>query len=153
MTKDIKHDYNPKIKPASDSSSWSSTRAVLRSSWNGLNSGKTNFNNKTGQKVSCTPMRRAWNSGDPLMRQNYSCGGSSQTTSMKPGIARLVGGLANTCDDTNVEPSYANNKWVYDGTDYTTFKKQQALKHNYHDDSFGGANAGTVASTLWRVRK
>ena len=51
------------------------------------------------------------------MRQNYSCGGGSQTTSMKPGIARLVGGLADTCDSTGVEPSYANNKWVYDGTD------------------------------------
>ena len=31
--------------------------------------------------------------------------------------------------------------------------KTTGRKHNYHDDSFGGANAGTVASTLWRVRK
>ena len=37
-----------------------------------------------------------------------------------------------------VPASACNGKFVYDGSDYTTYLKQRAINKNYNDISFGG---------------
>ena len=48
---------------------------------------------------------------------------------------------------------YAGNpRYVYDGSDYTKFKKLQALNRNNNDKSYGGADHNNTQSDLRRVR-
>ena len=44
-----------------------------------------------------------------------------------------------------------NPKFVYDGSDYTRFKKMKAKLKTYNDKSFGGSNNGAY-TFLMRVR-
>jgi hypothetical protein len=44
-----------------------------------------------------------------------------------------------------------NPKFVYDGSDYTRYKKIKAVNKTYNDSSFGGANNGAYVA-LNRVR-
>ena len=46
-----------------------------------------------------------------------------------------------------------NQKFVYDGADYTRYKKLSAINRTYNDSSFGGENGSTVSQALRRVRK
>jgi hypothetical protein len=41
---------------------------------------------------------------------------------------------------------------VYDGSDYTRYKKLRAVNRTYDDKSFGGSNNGSY-SALKRVRR
>lgn len=45
-----------------------------------------------------------------------------------------------------------NPKYVYDGSDYTRYKKLRAVNRTYDDKSFGGSNNGSY-SALKRVRR
>ena len=97
----------------------SATRSILRKGWNtafatGL------YNNK---KRVITPFRAVNNSGDFLSRVNYKCSGPD--------------GMVN-CDNTGVPGASGNVKYVYDSSDYITFKRQQAMNRNYNDSSNGG---------------
>ena len=104
-------------------------RFTLRKVWNGTNSQKT----QNGVAGSVTPFRAAMNAGDYLGRENYSCGGGTQTNASKPGLGRLIGSLNFTCDGTNIPPSTCNVKYVYDSSTYVTFKRQQAKQRTYND--------------------
>jgi hypothetical protein len=117
---------------------------ILRSGWNGqYATGYATGNASTGGlKTSTTPFRAVMNAGDPLSRTNYACGGtpiqanSNPNTSGLSGLGRLFGGISNRdCDKTNVPPSTTNVKYVYDGSDYTRFKKQQATNRVYSNTS------------------
>ena len=99
-----------------------------------------------------TPFRAAYNLGDQLGRQNYSCGGPSQTNATKPGYGRLIGNIQSQCDGSGVAPSTCNTKFVSDSSDYIKFKKQTATLANYNDLSMGGANNGAYVP-LMRVRR
>ena len=44
-----------------------------------------------------------------------------------------------------------NPRFVYDGSDYTRYKKLKAKLNTYNDKSFGGSNNGSY-SFLMRVR-
>lgn len=129
------------------------TRYLLRDAWNGnAASGVVN-----GNKVACTPFRAVNNAGDLLNRKAYASGGSNQ---VKTGRIRraanqsatVLGGSIFARADTSGVPSASTNvKYVYDGSDYTKFKKQQAVNRNYNDYSYGGANNGSFVA-INRVR-
>ena len=44
------------------------------------------------------------------------------------------------CDGTGVEASNTNVRYVPDSSEYTRYKKQNALNNNYNDSSYGGYN-------------
>ena len=131
------------------------TRFVLRDAWNGAAScGKVN-----GVKVAATPFRAVNNAGDLLNRQYYTSGGSNQVKtgrirSSANQSANVLGGSIFVQPDSSGVPSASTNvKYVYDGSDYTKFKKQQAVNRNYNDYSFGGAGGSNTFIALNRVRR
>jgi len=114
------------------------------------------INQNTGQrqKPAGTPFRLVNNSGDYLARKNYSCGGSNQVNSRANlhGLKRLIGRVNGKCDGTGIAASTCNPKYVYDSSDYITFKKQQAKNRNYNDYTFGGDENHAAQSPLRLVR-
>jgi hypothetical protein len=125
-------------------------RLILRQAWNGqYGSGEVN-----GRKPACTPFRLVNNAGDYLSRQNYVSGGSDQVqgrirSSVYGAWKLFAGHVQATNDGTGIPSSTCNVKYVYDGSDYTTFKKNQAINRTYNDFSFGG-NASSAAQSAWR---
>lgn len=138
-----------------NSASFAKTRFTLRDAWN-----TTSTSGSSYPKRIITPFRAVNNAGDLLSRENYSCGGSCQTPQSIPGLNGLkqhFGSTSTACKSSviwsaiQVNPivpsSTCNVKYVYDGSDYTKFKKQQAVNRNYNDRSFGGneSNGSQVA--------
>ena len=110
----------------------STTRFVLRQAWN------TNYSRYP--RTSITPFRAVTNSGDLLSRRNYSCGGSCQTAQSKPGLYGIrsrMGNVLNNCDSSGVPPASCNVRYVYDSSNYVTYKRQRELNVNYNDRTFG----------------
>ena len=120
-------------------------RKTLRDSWNGNN--KINGYNRV-----ITPFRNAYNAGDFLARERYSCGGSNQINLDSPGWKGMVRSIMQKCDNTNVPAAICNTKFVYDSSDYTKFKKQSAYINNYNDLSYVGYNNASYDATM-RVRR
>jgi len=110
------------------------TRRVLRQSWN-TPYAVGNVKNKS--RIT-TPFRAVNNLGDYLGRQNYSCGGPNQVNADKPGRKSLIGSMPVMCDGTGIPPSSCNTRFVSDCSDYTKFKKQNAINYNYNDLKNGG---------------
>jgi len=136
-------------------------RFLLTNSWN--TSSKTGSSNP---KRIVTPFRAVNNAGDLLSRDNYSCGTSSCQYQSRPnlkGIRGHFGAISNTCTpsviwsmnqiDTSIPPSNCNGKYVYDSSDYTRFKKQQAINRNFNDISFGGNEHNASQSVFRRIRR
>ena len=128
---------------------FSQTRFLLRQAWN------TSYTKNLGNyKRVITPFRAVNNAGDILSRQNYSCGGPSQTPSSRPGLRGLkLGSIFSVCDGTNVEVTTCNPKYVYDSSNYTTYLKQRANNRNYSDSSFAGNNSNSSQSALRSVHR
>jgi len=128
-------------------------RVILREAWNGT--AACNKNNK----FSATPFRAVNNAGDLLNRQNTANGGSNQVNTGRiklaaNGSARVLGGSIFAVNDgTGVPTASTNVKYVYDGSDYTRFKKQQSINRNYNDYAFGGAGGSNTFIALNRVRR
>jgi len=123
-------------------------RFTLRQAWNGqAASGTVN-----GKKVAATPFRAVNNAGDLLNRVAYTSGGSNQVntgrikTSANYSGNILGGRIFAKPDGSGVPSATTNVKWVYDGSDYTRFKKQQAANRSYNDWSFGGSNNGSYTA-------
>jgi hypothetical protein len=125
------------------------TRAVLRNAWNGQYA--TGIYNDKNRVI--TPFRAVNNSGDFLARVNYSCGGPNPTNLDKPGRAMSIGNIIKQCDNTGVPASSCNVKYVADSSNYTTFRKQQAMNRTYNDLSFGGDDSHGSFTTLSHVRR
>lgn len=136
------------------------TRFMLREAWN-----TTSYSGSSNPKRITTPFRAVNNAGDLLSRQNYSCGGTCQTPQSRPGLKGLrqkFGSTSVSCRpsviwstsqvDTNIPSSTCNVKWVYDGSDYIKFKKDQAVNKNYNDRSFGGNDYNTSQSSIRHSR-
>jgi hypothetical protein len=131
---------------SNDGSTFARTRYLLRDAWNtSSHSGSSNVRRMVGS------FRAVNNAGDLLCRQNYACGGGSQTFSSRPGLKGLgmhFGSTSQRCNpsalystnqvDPSVPSSTCNVKFVYDSSDFTRFKKNQAINRNYNDMSFGG---------------
>jgi hypothetical protein len=134
------------------SSELETIRFTLRKAWNGSAASK-NYN---GRAPAATPFRVVNNAGDYLSRQNYTSGGSNQVTSVKQSIASgwrgLAGGVHAQADNTGIPSSTCNTKFVYDGSDYTRFRKQMAMNRNYNDAGFGGAN-NAAQSAIRAIRR
>ena len=59
------------------------------------------------------------------------------------------------CDgvSANGKAMYSGNpKFIYDGSDYTRFKKLQAINRSYNDHAYGGTNKGYLFSVLNKAR-
>jgi hypothetical protein len=137
------------------------TRFTLRESWN-----TTSYSGSSNPKRIITPFRAVNNAGDLLSRENYSCGGTCQSYQSRPGLKGLgnrLGHTSNSCMPSvvwsaiqinpEIPSSTCNVKFVYDGSDYITFKKNQAINKNYNDRSFGGNDSNAIQSTIRRIRR
>ena len=107
----------------------SATRSILRRGWN------TAFATGTynGQKRVITPFRAVNNAGDYLARQDYKCGGPTGMSKSSIGWASstiYLGSQINNCDDSGVPGASGNVKYVYDSSDYVTFRRQQAINRD-----------------------
>ena len=144
-----------------NSDSFARTRFTLRDAWN-----TTSYSGSSNPKRIITPFRAVNNAGDILSRENYSCGGSCQTPQRRPGLSGLrqrFGSTSDACQasviwssiqlDKTVPSSTCNVKYVYDGSDYTRFKKNQAVNRNYNDRSFGGNDSHTSQSAIRHIRR
>ncbi len=119
-------------------------RFTLRNGWNGsAATGRVN-----NRKVVTSPFRAVNNAGDLLCREYYCSGGSNQVTTVKNqfGWEILAGSVRHQNDGTGIPSASCNTKFVYDGSNYTTFKKMQAINRNYNDKSFGGSNNASQVS-------
>ena len=109
------------------------TRKILTKSWN------TPY--AVGEVNDTLPViggfRLVNNLGDFLHRQNYSCGGSNQIRSNKPGLRSISGTIPQNCDSTGIPASSCNPKFVPDSSDYMRYKKQRAMNLNYNDTKSG----------------
>ena len=137
------------------------TRFTLRDAWN-----TTSYSGSSNPKRIITPFRAINNAGDLLSRENYSCGGSCQTPQSIPGLNGLrhrFGATSVSCQpsvlwspiqvDPNIPSSTCNVKYVYDGSDYTRFKRNQAVNRNYNDRSFGGNEYNASQSAYRHVKR
>jgi hypothetical protein len=128
------------------SSEHETTRFVLRKAWNGLAASK----NVNGRPPAATPFRVVNNAGDYLSRQNYTSGGSNQVTTAKSSITAGWRGSAGSVhprnDGSGIPSATCNPKFVYDGSDYTKFRRQMAVNRTYNDAGFGGANNGAQSA-------
>jgi len=117
--------------------SQAAVRSILRNGWNTAFASGT-YNGKTR---AITPFRAVNNSGDFLARTNYKCGGPTGMSTCSIGWAGskiYLGSLVNNCDDSGVPGASGNVKYVYDSSDYITFRRQQAINRNYNDLKNGG---------------
>jgi hypothetical protein len=125
------------------------TRSILRRGWN------TAFATGTynGQKRVITPFRAVNNSGDFLARKEYKCGGPTGMSKSSIGWAGstiYLGSKIDNCDDSGVPGASGNVKYVYDSSDYVTFRRQQAVNRNYNDLKNGGDDSN--GSYVTRMR-
>ena len=131
-------------------------RFTLRDAWNGKAANRT-YN---GIKTNVTPFRAVNNAGDLMTRVAFTSGGSNQVNTGRIKLAanasaRVLGGSihnSNLPNPGNLPSANTNVKWVYDGSDYTRFKKQQAQNRNYNDYSFGGDIKSNTLIALGKVR-
>jgi hypothetical protein len=144
-----------------NSDTFARTRITLREAWN-----TTSYSGSSNSKRIITPFRAVNNAGDLLSRNNYSCGGTCQTFQSRPnlkGLRQRFGSTSVSCRpsviwssiqiDAEVPSSTCNVKYVYDGSDYTKFKKNQAVNRNYNDRSFGGNDYSTSQSAIRHIRR
>ena len=129
-----------------------------------------------------TPFRALMNAGDPNLSYNkYTttekkwlvgsqyfitlnkiyCSESNQVSSTRrasnAAAVRMSGIMPTLTPNFNeniadVSLWSGNQKWVYDGSDYVTFKKLQAKNRNYNDSSWGGDRGNAAQAALSRVR-
>jgi hypothetical protein len=118
------------------------SRRLVVKSWNtayatGIVNGKSRVT---------TPFRAVNNSGDFLGRIQYSCGGPNPTNANKPGWKNRIRNMFSNCDGSGVPASSTNIRFVADSSEYSKFRKNRAINHNYNDLSFGGdeSNASYV---------
>jgi hypothetical protein len=141
-------------------------RFILRNAWN--TSYKAQLRNATIPipKPIQTPFRVVNNCGDLLLRENYSCGGTCQTFQSRPGLhglKPLLGSISSSCStdttyneyqrQTSVPAASCNGKYVYDGSDYVTFLRQQAMSRKYNPISYDGDANHASQSVLKAVRR
>lgn len=132
---------------------WETPRFKLRNAWNTVYQSQLKASNL---KSKCTPFRAVNNAGDILSRKNYSCGGPCQTFQSRPnlrGLRKNFGSIRDDCDGTYVPPASCNVKYVYDSSDYITYKKQSAIAKNYNDLTNGGNSSNASQSAIRAIRR
>ena len=135
------------------SSSREFDRFFIRDAWNGQAATKR----YAGRYINATPFRAVMNAGDLLTRVSYVSGGSNQvkgsiTNQSNRSANVLAGSIHPQLDLTRIPSATGNGRYVYDSSDYTRFRKQQAVKRNYNDYSSGGDMGSNTLIALGRVR-
>ena len=80
---------------------------------------------------------------------------TTQISSLRGGLngwKKMAGAVQPHPDKTGIPSSTCNVKYVYDGSDYTRFRKQMAMNRNYNDAGFGGAN-NAAQSAIRAIRR
>lgn len=144
-----------------NSDEFARTRFYLKDAWNTSSASGSSY-----PKRIIGPFRAVNNAGDILSRQDYSCGGTCQSYQSRPGLNGLrgrFGSISASCTpsalyssnqlNSTVPASACNGKYVYDGSDYISFKKNQAINRNYNDRSFGGNDYSGAQSAIRAVRR
>ena len=125
------------------------SRRIVTKSWNTVNAQDSiNGNNRV-----ITPFRAVNNSGDYLARKNYTCGGPNPTSASKPGLKSRIGHILSSCDNSGVDGSSTNVKFVPDSSDYIKYKKLTSANKNYNDTSACGDEHNGSYTYLMRVRR
>ena len=105
------------------------TRRVLRDSWNGrYATGKVN-----GYGRAIGEFKAVNNIGDFLSRQNYACGNIPNPQSNSFNGRNRIGSIIKHCDNTGIQCSNTNTRFVPDSSDYIKYRKQRAINQNYND--------------------
>jgi hypothetical protein len=144
-----------------NSDEFARTRFYLKDAWNTSSASGSSYPRRI-----VGPFRAVNNAGDILSRQDYSCGGTCQSYQSRPGLNGLrgrFGSISASCSpsalyssnqlNSNVPASACNGKYVYDGSDYINFKKNQAINRNYNDRSFGGNEYSGSQSAIRAIRR
>ena len=107
-----------------------------------------------------TPFRKSFNAGDIFMSNNKAPWASlSRTGSNQINLPRQSGvGDGTSTVKTEyplfVASAYSGNpRFVYDGSDYTRYKKLAATNINYHDKTFGGNDNNASQQAYRRVTR
>jgi len=106
-----------------------------------------------------TPFRQAMNAGDILSKVNSPVHADILPAPANPvriSKSSLAGwkGLAGSVIVSENGSAYSGNpRFVYDGGDYTRFKKMEAINKTYNDKSFGGNNSNAQQSAWRRVHR
>lgn len=99
--------------------------------------GSNHFQHKHAKGL--TPFRLAFNAGDSLVTQNMPPNSGLQHTGSNQINLPNHNGVG---DGTHTHPkgsAYSGNpRFVYDGSDFTKYKKLKAINRNYRDITFGG---------------
>lgn len=107
-----------------------------------------------GNPTNITPFRRYFNAGDTNGTVNSYpsrlLGTPNQVTGNRMVSQLHTNGGGNHFGDAFYS---GNQKYVYDSSNYVSFRKLKAVNKNYNDSSFGGAGGSSVAEALRRVRR
>lgn len=139
-------------------------RFSLRNAWNTSYQQQLARNNVMRPII--TPFRATMNAGDLMARENYSCGGSCQTSQSRPnvkGLRQRFGAIQSTCTPSSafnslqlirdIPPAACNGRYVYDSSNYITYVKQKAILKNYNDLSNGGDQSAASQSAIRAIRR
>lgn len=119
-------------------------RRVLRDGWN------TQYatGNVNGYGRAITPFRAVNNLGDYLARHHVACDGPNQVHRSRIITSRGLRNHLQSCDNTGIQVTSTNVKFVPDSSDYVRFKKLQAMNRNYNDKSNGGSTNSDYVSLM-----
>ena len=115
----------------------------------------------------CGPFRAATSAGDILGRVQQSAGGANQVNTVRraanAGWRILAGGVpSNNAGQTitiegitfttglgagQTQIQSGNPKYVYDGSDFTRYKRLAAKNRNYNDLTFGGPSQANIGGS------
>lgn len=132
------------------------SRRILREAFgNGCMFKNMPFAASLGGNFRTGPFRMATNSGDPNGTTNAHPSPHLPQVNGVGGIQGVlsrsrmtVGGVHN-----NEDAYYSGNpKYVYDSSNYTTFRKRQAINRTYNNKSFGGDQSSAAQVALAHVR-
>ena len=132
------------------------TRMILRDAFgNGCMFKNLPFATNSSSYYRTGPFRMATHSGDPNGTTNESpsphlpqVNGVGGIQGVRARSRMTIGGVHN-----NANAYYSGNpKYVYDSSNYTTFRKRQAINRNYNEKSFGGDKYHAAQVPLAHVR-
>ena len=132
------------------------TRMILRDAFgNGCMFKHLPFATNSSSYYRTGPFRMATHSGDPNGTTNESpsphlpqVNGVGGIQGVRARSRMTIGGVHN-----NANAYYSGNpKYVYDSSNYTTFRKRQAINRNYNEKSFGGDKYHAAQVPLAHVR-
>jgi hypothetical protein len=151
----VKSSVSSVISPASNAHA----RATIRQLGTGYVAPYHNKDsNGNGMRPVCGPFRATMNAGDTLGRQYLQCDCPNPLGSKRVGdsvSSRGCGIVVGGFTTKQVPVANCNPRKVYDSSDYTQFKKRQAQRKGYINNSRIAKNAsvgGYILQNIQRLR-